>query len=118
MRGRGVSSVWAWGIFNAQRPTPNAQRPRKESDAGRCSDLWKLGVGRWALGVERRRLLVHFLTFTLLTASSFAADPVLNHLSPVAGQQGTTVSVTASGKFDPWPAQVWVDTPGVIFKPG
>jgi hypothetical protein len=48
----------------------------------------------------------------------FAAEPVLSHLSPVAGQQGTTVAVTASGKFDPWPAQVWVDAPGVIFKPG
>ena len=47
----------------------------------------------------------------------FAADPVLSHLNPVAGQQGTTVSVTATGKFDPWPAQVWVDAPGITFKP-
>ncbi len=54
----------------------------------------------------------------LAAASAFAAEPVLSHLSPVAGQQGTTVSVTAAGKFDPWPAQVWVDTPGVVFKPG
>ena len=43
---------------------------------------------------------------------------MLNHLSPVAGQQGTTVSVTAAGKFDPWPVHAWVDAPGVIFKPG
>ncbi len=47
-----------------------------------------------------------------------AADPVLNHLNPVAGQQGTTVSVTATGKWDAWPPQVWVDAPGVTFKPG
>ena len=106
MRGGGVSSVWGWGIFNAQRP-------RKESDAGRCSDLWKLGVGRWALGVERRRHLSNFLAFILLTASSVAADPVLSHLSPVGGQQGTTVSVTAAGKFAPWPVQVWVDAPEI-----
>jgi hypothetical protein len=24
--------------------------------------------------------------------------------------------VTASGKFEPWPAQVWVDAPGIVFK--
>ena len=47
-----------------------------------------------------------------------AAEPSLNHLSPVAGQQGTTVSVTATGKWDAWPPQVWVDAPGVVFKPG
>ena len=46
------------------------------------------------------------------------AEPVLNHLTPVAGQQGTTVSVTVTGKWDAWPPQVWVDAPGVIFKPG
>ncbi|MEO6785317.1 MAG: hypothetical protein ABI318_04210, partial [Chthoniobacteraceae bacterium] len=49
---------------------------------------------------------------------SFAAEPVLTHLNPVAGQQGTTVSVTAAGKFVPWPVQVWVDAPGITFKPG
>jgi hypothetical protein len=38
------------------------------------------------------------------------------HLFPIAGQQGTTTSVHAPGKFDPWPAQVWVDTPGIVFK--
>ncbi len=47
-----------------------------------------------------------------------AADPVLNHLHPVAGQQGTTVAVTVAGKWDSWPPQVWVDAPGVVFKPG
>ncbi|MEO6738964.1 MAG: hypothetical protein ABIP20_01850 [Chthoniobacteraceae bacterium] len=56
---------------------------------------------------------------TLLVCSGIlsAAEPVLNHLSPVAGQQGTTVTLTAAGKFDPWPAQVWVDAPGITFKP-
>ena len=51
-------------------------------------------------------------------ASAFAADPVLNHISPVAGQQGTTVLVSVAGKWDTWPPQMWVDTPGVTFKPG
>jgi len=46
-----------------------------------------------------------------------AAEPTLTHLFPVAGQQGKTVSVTASGKTEPWPPQVWVDAPGITFKP-
>ncbi len=50
--------------------------------------------------------------------SAIATDPVLNHLSPVAGQQGTTVLVSVAGKWDTWPPQVWVDAPGVTFKPG
>jgi hypothetical protein len=47
-----------------------------------------------------------------------AAEPTLTHLYPIAGQQGTTVSVTASGKFEPWPPQVWVDAAGIAFKAG
>jgi hypothetical protein len=60
------------------------------------------------------------IAFALLACGprAFAAEPVLNYLSPVAGQQGTTVSVKASGKFVPWPAEVWVDAPGIVFKPG
>ena len=41
----------------------------------------------------------------------------MNHLSPAAGQQGTTVAVNVAGKFDPWPVQAWVDSPGITFKP-
>ncbi len=44
-----------------------------------------------------------------------AAEPTLAHLFPVAGTQGTTISVAAAGKFDPWPPQVWVDAPGITF---
>ena len=52
----------------------------------------------------------------LLPAAAFAAEPTLTHLSPVAGQQGTTVSVAVAGKSDPWPPQVWVDAPGITFN--
>jgi len=102
--------------FNAQRPTFNAQLPEFGATLGRIFP-WVLNVGRWTLDVERRRHLAIPTAILVITASSFAAEPVLSHLSPVAGQQGTTVSVTAAGKFDPWPAQVWVDAPGIIFKP-
>lgn len=56
----------------------------------------------------------------LLAASltAFAAEPSLKHLAPAAGTQGTTASVVATGKFDPWPVKAWVNAPGIVFKPG
>lgn len=53
-----------------------------------------------------------------LSALAAAAEPTLTHLFPVAGQQGSTVSVTSVGKSDPWPPQVWMDSPGLVFKAG
>jgi hypothetical protein len=53
----------------------------------------------------------------LIVATAAPAEPTLSHLYPVAGQQGTTVSVTASGTFGKWPPEVWVDAPGITFKP-
>jgi hypothetical protein len=44
------------------------------------------------------------------------AIPTLTHLYPVAVQVGTTTTVTAVGKFTPWPPQVWTDTPGICFS--
>ena len=44
-----------------------------------------------------------------------AAAPTLEHLYPVAVQLGSTNIITAIGKFDPWPPQVWVDSPGIMF---
>jgi hypothetical protein len=49
--------------------------------------------------------------------TAFAAPPTLDHLYPAGGQQGTTVTVNVVGKTDPWPVQVWTDTPGLAFKP-
>jgi len=46
-----------------------------------------------------------------------AAEPNLKHLRPVAGKQGTSITVTPIGKVDPWPPRVWVDSPGVSFNP-
>ncbi len=44
-----------------------------------------------------------------------AATPTLDHLYPVAVQVGSTNSVAAIGKFDPWPPKVWVDANGIVF---
>lgn len=46
-----------------------------------------------------------------------AAEPNLKHLRPVAGKQGTSITVTPAGKIDPWPPRVWVDSPDVRFNP-
>ena len=45
------------------------------------------------------------------------AAPALDHFYPVALQIGSTNAVTAIGEFDPWPPKVWVDSPGILFKP-
>ena len=63
------------------------------------------------------RISVLQSALALSFSSALAAVPTLDHLFPVAVQVGTTNSVTAVGKFDPWPAQVWVDAPGIVFKP-
>ncbi|HSI13544.1 MAG TPA: hypothetical protein VK961_15980 [Chthoniobacter sp.] len=55
--------------------------------------------------------------FLAVLGTASAAEPTITHLYPTAGQQGTTVTVTPAGKSDPWPPQVWVDAPGIDFKP-
>jgi hypothetical protein len=45
-----------------------------------------------------------------------AATPTLEHLYPVAVQAGTTNTVAAIGKFDPWPPKVWVDAESIVFN--
>ncbi len=120
MKVNGVKSLRPCGrmsLMNVQRPTSNAQRPKFRASRGNVFH-WTLDVGRWTLDVARRRSLALSLASIILSTCALAANPALNHLSPVAGQQGTTVAVTVTGKWDAWPPQVWVDTPGVIFKPG
>lgn len=50
-----------------------------------------------------------------------AATPTVDYLYPAGGGQGTTVSVTAGiakgdATIDHWPAKVWTDAPGLVFK--
>ncbi|MBI4324409.1 MAG: hypothetical protein HY674_04025 [Chloroflexi bacterium] len=53
----------------------------------------------------------------LLSATLAKAEiPTLEYLFPSGGQQGTRVSVSAGGKLEPWPVQVWADTTGLVFK--
>ncbi|MEW6305254.1 MAG: PPC domain-containing protein [Verrucomicrobiota bacterium] len=67
-----------------------------------------------ALPFQRTALTLALVLSSLAPAHS--AAPVLEHLYPAGGQQGTTVNVTANGKFEPWPVEVWTDHPGLVFK--
>ncbi|HYV32321.1 MAG TPA: PPC domain-containing protein [Candidatus Binatia bacterium] len=53
----------------------------------------------------------------LSTLTGSAAAPTLDQLWPIAVQLGRTHSVAAIGKIEPWPPKVWLDFPGIAFKP-
>lgn len=66
----------------------------------------------------KRRLLLLLVSLMGMSAlPAQAAAPVLTHLTPSGGQQGTTGNVTALGTFDRWPVPVWCEHPGIQFKP-
>ncbi len=62
-----------------------------------------------------RRLATAVAMFLLLVFSGAAdaAGPQVTSLFPAGGGRGTTVEITAGGNLPNWPAQVWVDRPGV-----
>lgn len=55
--------------------------------------------------------LVFILALTAFSA--FGAAPDLEGFVPSGAEQGSTNILTAMGKFDPWPPEVWVDEPGL-----
>lgn len=57
------------------------------------------------------------LAICSILPSARAAAPTLDHLFPVALPAGATQTVAAVGKFDPWPAQLWSDSPRIVFSP-
>lgn len=57
------------------------------------------------------------LAASTLALSAGAAEPTLKQLYPLGGQRGASLQITATGTFDPWPPQVWVDAPGLTFRP-
>jgi len=46
-----------------------------------------------------------------------AAAPTLDYFYPAGAQRGVTTTITASGKFDPWPVQAWIDSSDIKFEP-
>lgn len=131
--------TWFAGSFGLQLSDANGGRElleRSPMDSKRFKEATKQSLKRFeSLGVlfrsiERRvkapsrsrrfGVRVWYLMFLGgigFCRLSFAAAPTLDHLFPIAVQAGTTNSVTAIGKFEPWPPKVWVDAPGIVFKP-
>ena len=54
-----------------------------------------------------------FCAVWVVSAAS-GASPALEMLFPAGAPRGTTNTVVAVGKFDSWPAKVWVNHPGVL----
>ena len=67
---------------------------------------------------SRGSLVWLFAGLGLFTGSQpvAAAAPTLEHLYPAGGARGTTNLITAIGKQDPWPVEVWTDDAGLKFK--
>ena len=63
--------------------------------------------------IAARATLLAAVTSTSLIA---ATAPTLDALYPAGAQRGSTNTITVSGKFDPWPPQVWLSDPGVQFS--
>jgi hypothetical protein len=57
------------------------------------------------------------LLLTLLAARTHAVPLVVDSIYPAGGSRGSTVTVTASGKFDKTPLHIWADTPALHFEP-
>jgi len=58
---------------------------------------------------------LHIAAVFLLTVTAFAAAPSLDCFYPVAVPCGSTNTITAIGKFDPWPPKIWTAALGVSF---
>jgi hypothetical protein len=56
------------------------------------------------------------VAFLLCAMSAGAAPPVLDSFFPPGAERGTTVEVSASGKFEKWPVKVWTDSAGLRFE--
>jgi Bacterial pre-peptidase C-terminal domain len=63
-------------------------------------------------------LRIIILPIALFAAQSVrAAAPVLDNLFPAGAQRGATITLTATGKLEPWPLQAWTDSPAIRFEP-
>jgi hypothetical protein len=63
--------------------------------------------------ISARAALLAAVTSTSLIA---ATAPTVDALYPAGAERGSTNTITASGKFDPWPPKVWFSGPGVHFN--
>ncbi len=116
------SLLWPASCRTARAPLVRATQVSVSLSAQRRSRMLRRAGWKPALPKVRGSAKAYLLTFLaalslILASTARGQQPTLTHLYPVAGQQGTTVGVAAAGKFTPWPPQVWVDAPGITFKP-
>jgi hypothetical protein len=57
-------------------------------------------------------------TVAACAAREASAAPTLEYLFPAGGRRGGSVTVSAGGKFDTWPVQVWTDSPAIKARAG
>jgi hypothetical protein len=89
----------------------NGQTPGRPLSAG------GVVAARQPLPTFISRLRTFALGFLLAgSVPAFAAAPVLEHLYPAGANPGTTALVTASGKFESWPVEAWVEGGGLTFQ--
>ena len=60
-----------------------------------------------------KSVLPSLIALCALCGEMLSAAPTVSTLTPAGGQRGTTVTVSATGTFDQWPAKVWCDTSGI-----
>jgi hypothetical protein len=58
------------------------------------------------------------LVLIAMASRASAAPPTVNYFFPAGGQRGQTVETTAAGSFANWPANCWVNRPGLTVSPG
>jgi hypothetical protein len=100
----------------AQVPPNNAAQSSATNHAG--AELWERCDQRAAPDASACQRPIARGVFALASLllslnASAAAPPTLDSLFPAGARRGTTVPLTASGKFETWPVKVWTDFPGL-----
>jgi hypothetical protein len=65
---------------------------------------------------HRSLIAITILVWSCGLPNLHAAAPKLDLLYPAGAARGSTVTVTLSGTFDPWPVQVWTNRPELQVK--
>lgn len=68
--------------------------------------------------LQKQKLNLAWLAWSLLTMPVFAAPPKVDYCFPAGGQRGQSVTTTLSGTFAKWPVQIWTDRKDVQVNAG
>lgn len=82
--------------------------------AKRCT-IWLLPP---SYSFAARAVLLAIIHIVVAASHACASSPKIEYIEPSGIQRGTEAIFTATGTFDAWPLQVWIDRPGVQITPG